>query len=110
MPVVGAMGALNKLLADRETVVNHWLAHCHADPDRHSIVQYPVPGHPFSTMYVLADKQMLHRLQTDTNAGDRVAAATLSDYLSRCPTLMVKQGVRESLSADTARRIIAARN
>lgn len=78
-PILTAHEALMKLLGDRSAYVDKWLEHVHADPEKHSIVQLPVPGKPLFSLYVLIDKA-----QKDN---------CTRDYLASCPTLLVQQSV-----------------
>jgi len=78
-PVLNAHDALLRLLHERTQYVDQWLEHVKADPDRHAIVQLPVPGNPLFSLYVLVDKAMRDQVTRD--------------YLASCPALLVQQSV-----------------
>ena len=70
-----------KLLSDRTEYINKWLAHVKADPDKHSIIQLPVPWRPLFSLYVLVNKSDVSGMSIDR------------DYLAKCPSLLVQQSV-----------------
>ncbi len=89
---IEAHDTIVKLLANRSHYLHKWLNHVHADPDKHTIIQFPVPLSPLSSHYFLVEKSKVPMLTAAFGNG----AIEAADYLSQCPNIVIEQSVAVS--------------
>lgn len=99
--ILSAHDTVIKLLSDRSAYMDKWLDHVKADPDVHSVMQFPVPGQPMHSHYYLVEKAKLDMLREAFGNGAQEAA----DYLARCPQILIQQSVATSDPAQRYRQI-----